>query len=290
MTEHQFGGKWTEQKLGILEGYLKSYLSIFTNNPRASWFRTYYVDAFAGTGARLESGASVPLLQELEQDADLHSLKRGSAAIALDLDPGFDRYVFIEQNPRFAAELRDRVRHSGRSSEVIEGEANHTLTQWLARIDWGKSRAVAFLDPYGMQVNWATLERIAATGAIDLWLLFPLGQAVIRLLTQRPPEGGWADRLTSFFGTGEWRTEFYRQSAQGDLFGATTHVERDVRWDSIESFFRRRLETLFPAVSPKPRRLLNSVGTPIYLLFFAAANPKGARTAMRIASHLLERF
>ena len=32
-----------------------------------------------------------------------------------------------------------------------------------------------FLDPYGMQVEWATIESIAHTQAIDLWLLFSAG-------------------------------------------------------------------------------------------------------------------
>jgi three-Cys-motif partner protein len=39
--------------------------------------------------------------------------------------------------------------------------------------DWRSHRAVLFLDPYGMQVEWQTIEAIAKTAAIDLWLLFP---------------------------------------------------------------------------------------------------------------------
>jgi hypothetical protein len=34
---------------------------------------------------------------------------------------------------------------------------------------------VLFLDPYGMQVDWTTIEAIARTKAIDLRVLFPLG-------------------------------------------------------------------------------------------------------------------
>ena len=61
-----------------------------------------------------------------------------------------------------------------------------------------------FLDPYGMQVKWSTLEAIASTRAIDMWLLFPLGQAVNRLLTRNKiPGGPRAERLTETFGTEE---------------------------------------------------------------------------------------
>ncbi len=35
-----------------------------------------------------------------------------------------------------------------------------------------------------MQVDWKTIEAVAATKAIDLWLLFPLGVGVNRLLTR----------------------------------------------------------------------------------------------------------
>ena len=54
-----------------------------------------------------------------------------------------------------------------------------------------------------MQVQWpTTIEAIANTKAIDLWILFPLGQAVNRLLPKkRLPEEPYAKRLTSIFGT-----------------------------------------------------------------------------------------
>ncbi|GAI54351.1 unnamed protein product, partial [marine sediment metagenome] len=47
---------------------------------------------------------------------------------------------------------------------------------------WQNNRAVLFLDPYGMQVNWETIKAIANTEAIDLWYLFPFGIGVNRLL------------------------------------------------------------------------------------------------------------
>lgn len=34
-----------------------------------------------------------------------------------------------------------------------------------------------------MQVEWKTIEAIAKAKAIDMWLLFPLGIGVARLLT-----------------------------------------------------------------------------------------------------------
>ncbi|MEW6074198.1 MAG: hypothetical protein AB1726_16580 [Planctomycetota bacterium] len=66
-------------------------------------------------------------------------------------------------------------------------------------------RKVLFLDPYGMQVEWVTIEAVAQTKAIDLWVLFPLGVGVNRLLTKsgeipeswRPSPRSCAIRATS---------------------------------------------------------------------------------------------
>ena len=48
MIEHVFGGDWTEDKLRRLREYLIAYRAIFTSNPRASYFKTWYVDPLRG--------------------------------------------------------------------------------------------------------------------------------------------------------------------------------------------------------------------------------------------------
>jgi three-Cys-motif partner protein len=50
MSEHSFGGPWTKDKLARLEKYLSAYRTIFDKNSAASYFTTWYVDAFAGSG------------------------------------------------------------------------------------------------------------------------------------------------------------------------------------------------------------------------------------------------
>ena len=52
MGEHRFGGPWTEEKLARLKKYLHAYMTIFSRNPRAAYFKAIYADAFAGTGFR----------------------------------------------------------------------------------------------------------------------------------------------------------------------------------------------------------------------------------------------
>jgi three-Cys-motif partner protein len=291
--QHQFGGSWTEEKLDRVRKYLAAYTTIFTQNSRAATLRTIYVDAFAGTGYRTASSQHTSTALPLFADEDAASLQHGSAAIALETEPSFDHYLFVEQvAERVVAlqKLRQHFPHRAQQITIIHDNANTFLRQWCRDTDWRTHRAVVFLDPYGMEVEWATIEAIAQTHAIDLWLLFPLGQAVNRLLTRHgPPEESWAQRLTQMFGTEAWKDAFYRAPTQRTLFGAETALEKDADFDAIGAFFVQRLETVFAQVVKKPLPLRNTKNVPIYLLCFAAGNPKGASTAVRIASHILRR-
>jgi three-Cys-motif partner protein len=294
MSEHVFGGEWTREKLERVSKYLKAYTTIFHANERARYFTTYFVDAFAGTGDRIDSNipepSETPLL-ELESDPEWVELQKGSSRIALEVEPGFDRYLFIEHSKKRIAELEKlKVLYPGRASNVLieHGDANTVLTNWCRQTDWQSHRAVVFLDPYGMQVNWSTIEAIAATRAIDLWILFPIGQAVNRLLVNRkPPPENWANALTRTFGEDAWRHRFYKKSVQQSLFGDEELETKTADFADIEAYFLERLSSVFESVAKNPLLLFNSRGTPIYLLCFAVGNEKGAPTAVRMAQDIL---
>ena len=163
-----------------------------------------------------------------------------------------------------------------------------TLRNWCSLTDWRVNRAVVFLDPYGMEVEWATIEALAKTQAVDLFILFPLGQAINRVLTRHhPPEGGWADRLTTFFGTPDWKEAFYKRETQMTLFGEEEFVRKEANFEQIGAFFLQRLSSIFARVADNPLYLRNSKNVPIYLLCFAAANERGAPTAVKIARDIL---
>jgi three-Cys-motif partner protein len=296
MAKHVFGGDWTNDKLERVRKYLCAYTTIFKKNVRASYFTTIYVDAFAGTGQRVESagrhGKAAAAALEDEDDADAEALQKGSARIALEVDPAFDRFLFIERSAKRVKELHKlKSEYPNRANvvQIEQGDANKVLRQWCQQTDWQRHRAVVFLDPYGMQVDWTTVEAIAATQAIDLWVLFPLGVAVNRLLTKNePPPKNWADALTRFFGNEDWKQEFYSKKTERTLFGDEETERKEANFERIGRFFLKRLKTVFAQVAPNPLILSNSKGVPIYLLSFAAGNPKGARTAVKIAKDILK--
>lgn len=291
---HRFGGAWTEEKLDILERYLVAYLTIMHRNPHARWFRTVYVDAFAGTGSRADAPLDEPGLPALfDHDTAEASeeLREGSALRALRLDRPFDHYLFVEQKRTHFEALRAATEGTDRSVETRRGDANDVLQDWVARTDWGRTRAVVFLDPYGMSVDWTTIEALAGTRGVDLWLLFPSGIGIRRVLPTREPPEAWARRLTRMLGTEDWREAFYRPDPQVSLFDAPeTRVRGDVTLERVVDFFQDRLRTVFPHVAKQPRPMRNAQGNPMFHLFFAAANLKGGKPAISIANHLLENW
>ncbi|WP_322488404.1 hypothetical protein [Chloroflexus sp.] len=64
------------------------------------------MDAFAGTGYRTITDKGEQFLFKDLQEEDIQQFLKGSALIALELDPPFQQYVFIEQDLHHAAELQ----------------------------------------------------------------------------------------------------------------------------------------------------------------------------------------
>jgi len=284
-----FGGPWTQHKLEVLSKYLRAYLKIFHKNVKAKFFRTTYVDAFAGTGVipRPPLGLIAeffPAAIDAEEE-----FRKGSVRRALELDPPFDRYVFIEKDPKKCEELQHlKEQFSDRDVKVINEDANEALLKWCVGMNTRHERAVVFLDPFGASVEWRVIEAIANTKAVDLWILFPYGAINRMLVSDRKPEKAWADRLTRVFGTEKWGEEFYSTTLFQSILDPNELVERVDKvadQQKITEFLRERLRSRFVAVS-EPGFLRNSKGL-LFVLLFAAGNEKGATTGLGIANDLI---
>lgn len=281
-----WGGTWTQQKLTMLEEYLKAYASALKAQP----FERWYIDAFAGTGYReleTEESGTASLFPELLED-EPQSFMDGSARVALRVEPAFHRFVFVERSPRRFQELqnlRNEFPALARRLKFVRKDCNVILRHLCSNENWARVRAVLFLDPFGMQVEWQTLEALASTRAVDMWILFPLS-AVNRVLTRSGeiPEG-WSERLTKLFGTGEWRQAFYGR--QQTLWKDAATV-KTATFAAIGDFFLQRLRSVFADVADNPRVLYDSHDHPLFLLCFAVANERGAPIARRIAQHILK--
>lgn len=286
--QQEFGGAWTQDKLARLKGYLEAYMVIFRKHP---YLLPVYVDAFAGTGRMRRKTPTPPTTEPAE--ADVTEVLKGSARIALEVEPPFSRYIFVERSARKCRELEElKTGYPTRADriQIEKADATKFLTEWCSMTDWTRTRAVVFLDPFGMQVEWSLLKTLAGTQAIDLWLLVPLmGANRMMTLEGLPPEE-WAQKLTRFFGSDEWRSRFYRPRVQPDLFGESSPVEKNVDFEGLAAYFVSRLKEIFPGVADNPLTQRNSRNSPMFLLCFATANPKPStkKAALDIAGHLLK--
>lgn len=290
-SRHSFGGDWTTEKLERVRKYLVAYATIMNKHH----FRFAYIDAFAGTGYRTKQKSSEPLESLFPQllEGESQEFMDGSARIALQVEPRFHKYIFIERDPkRYAAleSLKDEYPLLRDDIMLENSDANVYLKDLCQNRNWTSRRAVLFLDPYGMQVTWDTIEAIAHTKAIDLWILFPLGVAVNRMMTR---DGKihelWRQKLDMMFGVTDWYEAFYQPKVTQGLFGEETSMEKIGNFNSISEYFVKRLKSVFAEVAQNPRPLFNSRNIPLYLLCFASGNLKGAKTAIKIAQDILRK-
>lgn len=292
--QHLFGGNWTTDKIERVRKYLAAYMQIMKDRN----FSVAYIDAFAGTGYVNPKQRMIQNLFPEFAESEVQNFIKGSARTALEIRPSFDRYIFIEKNKKHFAELENLKTEFPLLADKIKpvnADANDYIIN-LCQKNWTKNRAVMFLDPYGMQVNWETIKAIASTQAIDLWILFPLGVAVNRLLKRngdiRP---GRKKRLDAIFGDSDWYDAFYRKDENPTLLSLIEEEEHPSSWtktanfNSIGAYYNHRLESIFPKVAPNPLPLYSSNNNPLYLLCFAAANPRAADTAVKIAKDILKR-
>jgi three-Cys-motif partner protein len=274
---HEFGGEHTQEKLEAVGNYLPAYTTAL-----GQLFTLCYVDAFAGTG---------------ECDITVSGKKvrvQGSASIALNCAPPFHKLFFVEKiasRARALKKLAERAR--GRNIGVVQGDANIEVPNYLATLSRSE-RAVVLLDPYGMTVEWRTLERIAKTKLADVWYLFPLsGLYRQATLDSRNIDQFKEVALSRIMGPHDWNKALYEPKPTGDLFGDDSDI-RTADPMRMADWVKECLQTLFPGVhGPKilyQRRKDGKQGPPLYALLLLISNPepKALGLAKRFATSVLK--
>jgi three-Cys-motif partner protein len=269
MAHNSFGGLHTEVKLLAVEKYLNA----FTTALKKEGFRLLYFDGFAGSG-NIQASSEIPLIKNGE-DADL--LLTGSVIRALRVAHPFDEYVFIEKSAAKRAELEnvvERERPESASIRYVPGDANNAVLDFCRKTNWSRCRAVIFLDPFGNQVGWKTLEAIANTKA-DLWYLFPAGLGVSRLISgDGSVDPGHRASLDRLFDGRRWEQALIEETGQADLFDTDVASRRKIATpEKITKFMIHCMKEPFGGrVLDQWLPLVNSRGGYLYSLLFAMAN------------------
>lgn len=277
-----FAGAHTVKKLEAIEKYLRAYQKVMKKQN----FKTIFLDAFAGTGD-LPTSPGGGLLEEF---TDKDAILEGSARRALQIEPPFDQYIFIEKMRGKAEELlrlKEEFSSLGEKISVTNGDANEEVMQFCKSTDWKSTRGVVFLDPFGNQVRWETLEALARC-PIDLWYLFPSHLGVNRQINN----DGSVDpsreaSLDSLYGTPNWRSNFVRIENNNDLFGQTESATKLVDADVATRFMIKRMKLIFKGGVLDEWLPLGKNAAHWYSLVFACSNPRGGEIARRIAQHVV---
>lgn len=285
LMDPKFGGPHTQEKLAKLEEYLKA----FTTALKRQNFDLIYFDAFAGAGAIQVADDPGTLLDGVD---DFSPFVEGSALRALKLGQAFGRYVFVDAKKKNVRRLSQLIGSNPEIADRVQvrhGDANEELARFCADVDWRKTRAVVFLDPYGNQVEWQTVEVIARTKGIDLWYLFPAGLGVHRQISKRAEvHRSHEASLDRLLGTHEWRQAFIDAQRSADLFGERVATEKRATPDSITRFMIDRMKTVFEGGVLDEWLPLGSRGIHMYSLVFAWANPsEKAQLAGKLAKAVL---
>ena len=259
---NQFGGRWTEIKMDIFVDYAKAYLKIMNRQP---WAKTLYFDGFAGSG--------------LIDSSDDNDNIKGTALRILDInDPKpFDLYYFVEKDERNKTSLQQKIDHSyfGKNAHVVKADCNQKLIDMSRFLkEHQEFRALAFIDPYGMTVNWKSIEVLQGLG-IDLWILVPTGVGVNRLLKKDGNiREAWFSKLEQFLGLSriEIQNHFYSQVTIATLFGEEKFLNKEKSViQKIGNLYAERLKTVFEFVSDS-FIMRNSTNSIMYHFMMATNN------------------
>jgi three-Cys-motif partner protein len=284
MAKQKFGSTHTDLKLQKLSAYLGAFNTALKNQP----FERVYIDAFAGTGEIETAESDLPLVDGAEVDAFID----GSVRRALAIEPPFNKYVFIERDAAKAEQLRALVaQYPSRKCEVLVGDANEKVGEIVRATNWSRARAVAFLDPFGSQVTWQTLELLGSTKAVDLWYLFPSGLSVLRQISRAGhvlPEHRPA--LERMFGPNDWESMLIKRAESQELFGNTDmRLVHRASADQITRFMIECMGNIFEGGVHQKWLPLGSRNIHMYSLIFACANPRerASKLAHKLAGAVL---
>ncbi|MEJ5305933.1 MAG: three-Cys-motif partner protein TcmP [Ignavibacteria bacterium] len=282
-----WGGSWTERKLQAFEAYVNAYLTIMNaqKDKYNGWPTTIYFDGFAGSGKRnILSTDDEKLFKDITNDE--LTVYKGSAERVLSIKNKFDEYYFVDNDPEAINTLKENLSSKNLLTDnckFIVNDVNKELKRFSKYLD-EKKAALILLDPFGMQLNWESIE-LLKNRRVDLWILLPSGVIINRFL-DRKGKLLFGKKLQSFFGMSEEKIReiFYKTETIETLFDTENRIIKvSDSITKIADVYIQRLKNIFKFVTNEPLKLLNTKGIPIYHFVFASNN----QTALNIAKYII---
>ena len=233
-------GSWSADK----HHFLKRYIDAFTTSMKdRNWGSLHYIDLFAGAGIERIRGAG---------------LEWGSPLIAAQTRLPFARIHVCEKNRKRFEALKERINRypQPNTPQLIHGDANLVVNDILNEIP-DDSLTLAFLDPFGLHLNFETIQQLSARRA-DLIIFFPDHLDALRNW-ENVYKGKPDSNLDRTLGTNTWLNEL-SESARDNW----AQVLQDIYQRQIRSLTYTEFET---------ERISNSQGRFLYKLLFCANHP-----------------
>lgn len=256
-------GKWSVNKLDMLRRYLAAYTSILNTDKNKKWCQgCIYIDAFAGS------------IYPIEKESD--DIVAGSPLVALRTIPEFNEFIFIDiDNKRLTENIEPlKIKFKNKNIKTHCGDANKIIiNEILPRFHGRESRyrGFIFLDPYGLELKWRTVELIGMNKAYDVFVNFSI-MGVVRQLKNDSPLEYMIPKLNAVFGNDEWRKLSYIEDKQLHLFEKEQNRilrRKENLVISLVEFYRARLKTVFTYVS-EAIIMRNKNNGPLYSLILAS--------------------
>jgi three-Cys-motif partner protein len=165
-----------------------------------------------------------------------------------------------------------------------EGDANDNIKKLAEALKKDKKlKALVLLDPFGMQINWESIELLMETTS-DVWILIPSGVIINRLLDKKGDLTN-INKLCSFFGMKEEeiRKEFYTEKVSQTLFGEETKIQKSqepIR--KITDLYIKKMQSVWKYVTKEPLIMKNKKNVEIFHFAFASNNSAGIKIAKEI--------
>lgn len=288
-----WGGQWTEEKLYAFEKYVNAYLTIMNRYRDLYQWELIYFDGFAGSGTRTEEAVSrdnqlmLDLIDEQQITKEELNTYKGAAERVLNIERrGFDYYYFVDIDKKSNEALATKLEpiRNGRKLEFRSEDANAEVVKLATAMHHNnKLKSLVLLDPFGMQLDWSSIENLRNTGT-DLWILIPTGVIVNRLL-DRKCKLTHIEKLTTFFGKDEafLKDYFYNTCQESTLFGEVEVVEKvKGSIQKIAELYIQQMGTIFKYVTEQPLVLYNTRNTPIFHFACASNNESAVKIAHEI--------
>ncbi len=247
-------GEWSEIKLRCIYNYLGAYSNILN---RGGYKEYYFIDGFASTGFCKSKQTS--------------KMIRGSATLALTVNPPFSKYFFIELDNNKIKELEKlKSLFPGLNVEIFHGDCNIEITKVLKKIA-NNNPFLALFDPQAGDLYWDSIQQISEKNKAELLINFPFGMAINRYMPLedgKDIDGEMRKKLNMIFGTESWQPIYNERKK-----GAITPSQAREKYLDVYLIGLKQLGFNYYAV----KNLKNSKNVHIYYLIFATRNRKGLK-------------